>query len=200
MKFIDIIFIRHGEKKRDDANFHNIELTDKGLEQARLSGKKLLSFNITSLYTSDMVRAVQTAEEINRELKLPLVIKPELQEIDMGVFNTGWNANAEKYKDFITVFEKHEKDMAYPDGESGKNVWYRTRNFTEKISCEDGNTLIVSHGGTIRCILCGLLGIPFEKRFLLGEPIHNCGISVIRHNTDTRKYSLQLFNDNSHLL
>ncbi len=200
MNFKDFVFTRHGRKKNDDSNFYDIELTKKGFEQARLSGRKLISFNIKSLYTSDMTRAVQTAETINLDLSLDIITEPALREIDMGVFNSGWNANAQKYSDFLVEFEKHEKDMAYPDGESGSDVWARIREFVEKTAQEKGNALIVTHGGTIRCMICGMLGIPFEKRFLLGEPIHNCGISVIRYNIDTGTFSLQLFNDNSHLL
>lgn len=200
MNFKDFVFIRHGNKKNDDSNFHDIELTKKGYEQARLSGRRLSSFNIKSLYTSDMIRAIQTAETINLDLSLDIITEPALREIDMGVFNCGWNANSGKYSDFVSEFEKHESDMAYPDGESGSDVWARTRAFVERTAQEKGNALIVTHGGTIRCMICGMLGLPFFKRFLLGEPIHNCGISVIRCNIDSGTFSLQLFNDNSHLL
>lgn len=81
---MNIYLIRHGQKSDDSKNCASMKLTEKGFIQANLLGKRLKKFNIERIYTSDMVRAVQTSEEINKYLKVDIFVEHELREIDMG--------------------------------------------------------------------------------------------------------------------
>ena len=102
------------------------------------------------------------------------------------------------FPDYFNEWKKHEEDLPYPDGESGGDVWARCRAPLEKIIDESPErAAVVCHGGTIRCIICGLLGIPQQKRFLLGDPIENCSISVIR--VDCGRAVLHTVNEHSHI-
>jgi broad specificity phosphatase PhoE len=73
------IFVRHGEAKHN-VSFHqkgesafsdeenrDAPLTEKGIEQARESGKRLSSYHIIDIWSSPLTRCMQTAEEIFEE-------------------------------------------------------------------------------------------------------------------------------------
>jgi probable phosphoglycerate mutase len=194
-----IYLIRHGEKASKKENVMDIELTPKGFRQAELLGRRLVGSGIERIYASDMARAVQTAVTVNRFLNVPLEIRSFLREIDMGECETlGWEQAYERYPEFKAAFERHEADVPYPGGESGADVWNRARRTLDEIA-QSGlrSAAVVAHGGTIRSILCGALGLPQERRFFLGNPPEHCGISILEYSGG--QYYLHSFNDCAHL-
>lgn len=199
---MNIYLIRHGEKADDDKNHELIELTAKGFRQADLLGLRLKRYSIDKIYASSMKRAIQTAEGINRHLGVEIIIRPELQEINMGACNIGGWANLEKnYPEFIREHEKHEKDLRYPpDGENGGDVWNRASKIIEEIAHSNlENVAVVTHGGVIRATICGLLKISQTRRFYMGNPPQNCSISVIKYDRTNNEFILHSFNDYAHL-
>jgi probable phosphoglycerate mutase len=198
---MNIYLIRHGQKNDNSKNCASMELTKKGFEQANLLGKRLMKYNIERIYTSDMVRAIQTSEEINKYLKVEVLIEHELREIDMGDFiEKGVKYVQEKYPDFYKEFSKHTSDLPYPNGECGGDVWERAQGVINEITnCDLENVAVVAHGGIIGVLICGFLGITQDRRFFMGEPMENCSICMIRYDNKTNNYYLQSFNDHSHL-
>ena len=130
---------------------------------------------------------------------LNIEIRDELNEIDMGKCDTkGWEYVYFQYPNFKAEFQKHEIDVPYPQGECGEDVWNRAKKtIYEIINLGVDNAAIVTHGGTIRSIICGVLGIPQEKRFFLGLPLEHCSISLIKHQDE--RFYLHTFNDFAHL-
>ena len=194
-----LYLIRHGEKASKKENVMDIELTSMGFRQAELVGRRLADERIERIYTSDMIRAVQTAEKINEFLNVPLVIRSNLREIDMGECEAlGWEQAYERHPEFKEAFRRHNADVPYPGGESGEDVWNRARQTMEEIE-QSGlrRVAVVAHGGTIRSILCGALDIPQARRFFLGNPPEHCGISILEWTNG--HYYLRLFNDFAHL-
>lgn len=199
---MNIYLIRHGEKIEKDKNHETLGLTEKGFKQADLLGKRLRGYSIDKIYTSNMKRAVQTAEEINRHLGVEIIVKPELREIHMGACDTeGWGYLEQNYPAFIEEYEKHDSDLRYPpDGECGEDVWDRTvRVINEIVESESDNIAVVTHGGVIRAIICGILQLSQARRFYLGAPPKNCSISVIKHDKKKNRFFVHTFNDYAHL-
>ncbi len=132
---MNIYLVRHGQKMEDDKNHESLELTDRGFIQADIVGKRLKNYNIDKIYSSNMKRAIQTAETINNHLNVEITISNDIREIHMGVCDTkGWAYLQEKYPDFIKEFNKHETDLRYPpDGECGEDVWNRAMNLINEI-------------------------------------------------------------------
>ena len=194
-----VYLIRHGEKASKKENVMDIELTTKGIRQAELVARRLADEAIERIYASDMTRAVQTAEKINELLNVSLVIRPNLREIDMGECETlGWEQALARHPDFKMAFERHEADVPYPGGENGEDVWNRALRTIREIE-QSGlrRVAVVAHGGTIRSILCGALGLPQARRFFLGNPPEHCGVSMLEFTN--AQYYLRLFNDFAHL-
>jgi len=194
-----IYLIRHGEKASKKENVMDIALTEKGFRQAERTGVRLVGEHIERIYSSDMTRAVQTAETINRHLKVKHEVRPELREIDMGDCEAlGWDVAYAMHPGFREAFTRHEEDVPYPNGESGEDVWARARRVMEEITASGlSRVAVVSHGGTIRAILCGALGFPQARRFFLGNPPEHCGISVLQY--EGCQYFLRCFNNFEHL-
>ena len=196
-----IYLIRHGDKYEEYGNRDLLELTKKGYKQAELLGKRLTKYNIEKIYSSKMVRAVQTSETINKYLNVDIVIRPHLREIDMGECELkGWEHVKETYPDFMEEFLKHKIDIPYPKGECGEDVWERSIKVINEItSSELNNVAVVTHAGVIRALISGFLGLAQERRFYIGFPPENCSISVIKYDKSTGEFYVHCVNDYAHL-
>ena len=67
---MELYLIRHGRQSSRLCNV-NVDLSPEGRRQSALLGHRLADWGIEVLYSSSLIRAVQTAEEINRFLLLP---------------------------------------------------------------------------------------------------------------------------------
>ena len=107
------------------------------------------------------------------------------------------------WQDFPELHERwsrHESDLPYPGGECGAEVFDRCKPILDRIiRGQVERAALVIHGGTIRCILSGLLRIPFERRFYLGAPLENCSITVVKYREEDGRFYLNSFNDSAHL-
>lgn len=198
---MNIYLIRHGEKQDDSKNYETMELTKKGFKQANLLGKKLKKYNIEKIYSSDMVRAIQTSEEINKYLKVDIKAEHEFREIDMGEYTgKGLKYVQKNYPDFFKEFSNHTSDVAYPNGECGGDVWKRSEKVIEDI-INSGleNVAIVAHGGMIRVLISGFLELNQERRFFFGLPLENCSITLVKYDNKNKKFYIHYFNNYSHL-
>lgn len=186
---MDIYLIRHGECCENKETYYdtmmrtmNPPLTGRGIQQAQFLAKRLADMPFDLLYASDLRRAVETMEIVNGQLQAKVVVTESFREIDMGeVLTKSWDAFPELHR----RWRLHQEDLRYPSGENGQDVWERCRPVMEEILQSDCRRVaIFCHGGTIRAIVCGMMGIPQEKRFFLGQPLHNCSVTVMRKNRD----------------
>ena len=200
---MEIYLIRHGECFKPaleyfspDKNAMDPPLTSKGTEQAHSLANRISNIYFDKIYSSDLRRAAETAEIINRKINTEVIITRNFREIDMGdLIQKSWQEFPEIYSEWLL----HREDIAYPNGENGQDVWNRCKIELESIMLLNYSRIaIVCHGGTIRSLICGFLGIPQQNRFFLGLPLMNCSISIIGQEND--QYFLHTFNDHNHIL
>jgi len=163
-----IFIVRHGQ------TFSNVNgiiqgqnkdsgLTKVGIAQAKRIGKRLKETVFHNLYTSDLGRAIQTTEIINKYTKCENVeTNAFLQERKFGILEgmTLKEIN-EKYSRENFPWRNNFKD-APPNGESIDSVINRVQlfvNFLLSKSKEDSNILIVTHGGIVRALVLSILGL-----------------------------------------
>ena len=111
-------FIRHGETVWNVENkicgATDIELTQRGHEQAIETGKRILEQGITAdvILTSPLVRAKETARHISEITGIPMEVEPRLIEQNFGRYESTPRNGAE--------FHEAKKDMAsrFGTGES----------------------------------------------------------------------------------
>ena len=139
-----IYFVRHGET---DFNLFNISqgqldvsLNALGLKQAKEVAKKLKNKKFDVFYCSTLTRAKQTAEEINKYLKMKIKYDARLMEVSKGVLQG--NKNSQK------TYNRFFKNPHKYGGETEEDVCLRTYSFLNDIQKYKGkNILIVGHGG-----------------------------------------------------
>ena len=177
---MDIILIRHGESKQnaglEKENFDS-SLTKKGIKQAEALGRKLKKEKISKIYTSNLMRAKQTAQIISK-----------INNTSNIKYLEGLNEYPGKHlrQRWRWFFNKRLKEL---------------KKLIKEISKEkekDKTILIVAHGITNRILLGYFLEIPLKKQLLFFKQ-HNTGVSVIHWSKLYKNWSLESMNDISHL-
>lgn len=203
---MNIYLIRHGRQDSSLCNV-NVPLSNEGMEQARLLGERLRTYNIDAIYSSNLIRAKETAIIIQQVLEekdkveLPYKIYEGLREINYGDLEGIENEEVKiKYQDFFEERDKLEEDLAFPGGENGRMVYERANKALYEIEKEGfENVVIVTHGGTIRSLLTGVLGMDQSKKLLFGSSLENCSISHLIYDKKKKRHCVERFNDYAHL-
>lgn len=124
-------------------------------------------WNIRHVYSSDLLRAVQTAQTVAQRLDLPIVPMPEFREVNNGILAGMKNEVAnQKYPGLY--WNTLTWEQRYPNGESPKSFFNRIATawdrFQEEISQNNENVLLVTHGGVIQVILSLVNGVAYSNR------------------------------------
>lgn len=201
---ITIYLLRHGRQNSTLCNV-NVPLANEGKKQAELAGERLLNCDIDALYSSDLIRAVETAQIIGEKLNIENNIVKGLQEIDFGDM-TGLEDKVikEKFKNFFQERQRFETDLHFPGGENGEQVYTRMKKAMASVITECNQKgykkiAIVSHGGAIRSFLAGILGMRQCDRFLFAKTMENTAITQIDYDSEIDKYYVERINDYSHI-
>lgn len=208
MKEIRIFLVRHGRQSSSDCNV-NVSLAPEGFKQAELVGKRLKEYGVNLVYSSHLIRAVETAACIRKELGLePAAGEYQLEglrEMDYGDLTGLSNAELKnRYQDYFEIRDRMDIDICIPGGENGAMVCRRMTEaineiITYGLKKEYKNIAVVSHGGAIRCYLAGILNIPQPKRLLIAKNFENCSITELFYHIDTGNITVERLNDYSHL-
>lgn len=169
--------------------------------QAALVGERLFPAGIQALYSSDLLRAVETARTANRYWNVEHFVRPELREISFGEMEGLSDGEiAFKYKDFQMSLARMEEDLPYPGGESRSDVIRRAEPvFQEMAESGYDRIAVVTHGGVIRAMTAHYLEMPVKRWQLLGRDLENCSITELVWNEKRKWFILERFNDYAHL-
>ena len=137
------------------------DLTELGHRQASAIGRYLLKEGCAdgyTMYVSDLKRAYQTAEEINKILGLTPVVTDVIREVNAGAGNGQPNewfqANMAQPHDIYDIDYR-----PFPDAESDRDLWGRLYPFYQEIMNNDRDRiLIVSHGTALSFLQAMLMG------------------------------------------
>ena len=123
------------------------DLSELGIQQAKRIGEKLkveLAGREFVMYSSDLKRAKQTAENVGEYLGISPVLRTELRERNLG------RCCGKSVKWLRENLEKQERtidDRLFSDAESRRDEWNRLKPFFEEVmGNEEENIIIVSHG------------------------------------------------------
>lgn len=177
-----ILLIRHGEtdwnKDRRIMGRDPVGLNEAGRRQSRSLQATLKNTKVDQVFTSPLLRALQTAEILCAGRGLKPTPDELLLEVDYGEWVGKKFAEVREMPDYIPYYQRLETPVA-PEGETLYQVRDRGLAFLEKISNGGGgkNVLVVSHADWIKCILMHFMEIPFENIWRLR--IDNASISQI---------------------
>jgi len=95
MKNFMISFVRHAESMGNiglqyEDNFHKNDppLSPQGLIQAQLLGESSVTDTVDTIYSSSLIRAVQTAYPTAEKLSKKIILLPDLMENDTEISGT----------------------------------------------------------------------------------------------------------------
>ena len=180
-----IYLVRHGEYDWDDQPSPNKGLTALGLKQARLTAKRLRSLPITAVYSSDLTRAVETAEVILGELDGVRYEKSRILRECIPSIPLNPRPNS--------IFARVSKEHVLAGRKQADSVL--ARHFRAARG-QNKHEIIVSHGNLIRYLICRVIGGPEDSWRRLRTL--NCGISVVTVESNGRG-RVESYNDVGHL-
>ncbi len=157
-------------------------LTERGIKQAAALAKRLKSVldeDEFTLFSSDLLRASQTAEIISKSLNSEVVFLKDLRELNNGV--AVGLSNDEARGIMNPLIEPIEDWIPFEGGESWRILYERATKALEQISSvEKRRAVVISHGNTLHCLISTWLGIPLEARITYEQ--HTCNITWLRVN------------------
>jgi len=179
----ELLLVRHGEtdwnatrrwQGRDDP-----PLNARGIAQARELADALAADDIAAVYTSDLRRALQTAEIVGERLGLEIVPLAELREIDVGSWSGRRSADIEVEEPEAWARHVASWGTGWTDGETPEQLTARVVDALRRISSErdEERVLVVAHGGVIRALTAFALGVEFADFTRGSIVIANCSVA-----------------------
>lgn len=203
IKTTRICLVRHGEttwnaEKRIQGQI-DIGLNAAGLAQAQAAAEWLAAEAVAALYSSDLLRARQTAERIAHRMQLLPAFLPEFRERRYGFFEgLTYDESRARYPADYHAFETREPNFVIPfGGESLQQLHARVSGGLRELAAEHaGETIIVvTHGGVLDIVNRLVRGNPLSapRDFL----IPNAGINWLRVRGET--WTLESWGQTGHL-
>lgn len=199
-----IYLIRHGEVAWNSEGAYvgstDLPLNDTGRSQAKRLADWLSSREIATVYSSDLSRALETAQIIAAPHNLRVVSDNRLREINYGEWEGLTSEQiAEKYPELFNQWRENAADIIVPGGESINQMLERAYSaFMEAAySHIEGNIVMTAHKSVNRTILCRLLSIPVENYRAIGQA--NSCVNVLHIRKDD-SITVNTINDRCHLL
>lgn len=205
--------VRHGQSTWNaDGRYQgqaDVPLSEIGFQQsqalaARLGALATGGLHFDAIYTSDLLRASQTAVITATCLGLEVCPDPRLREIHVGELSGLLREEIERdYPMYMTHLQADPWATRRPGGESMQDLFMRCRavfsEYTERHS--GGRVLVFTHGGVVR------VGVGLAFSGLQGDPVGTsvwsrlsvANTSVTRLLLAPGEGSLLCFNDEAHL-
>jgi broad specificity phosphatase PhoE len=176
-----ILIVRHGEtdwnRDRRFQGHADPPLNDAGREQARALADELVGERIDFVYTSDLVRARETAEIVAARVGADVVVLSELREIDVGDWEgLTWPEIEERHPEGARSW--HEHGQGWTSGETYDELGERIIAALRRIAADhpDQSVLVVGHGGTVRATRAFIEGLSVADSRRQSPGIGNCEV------------------------
>ncbi|UZW15394.1 histidine phosphatase family protein [Clostridium pasteurianum] len=195
-----IYLIRHG---KDNDNYRggwsDLGLVEEGINQSKLLAQYLYKnrekYKIDTLISSDLRRAIETTQEIEKKLNISAKFSSEWRENNNGILSGMLNSEAlQKYPKLF--FNTLRMDEQYPRGESPVEFYNRIKESYNKLcnrvlNGEIGpNVMLVTHGGVINIIYHIVKGIKWTNKCSPLCKLTTTGIHTIEYKVDGWKITI----------
>lgn len=202
-----LYFIRHGKTEWNlEGRFQGAggdsPLLPTAIEELHILGKHLAKTRFDKIYSSDLSRAVKTAEIINSENQFPqeIILREELREWKLG------KLEGEKWATVTAIYPRQMQafrhnlarfDHSIFEAESVYQTTQRVIQFIKSLkNLEAENLLFVGHGANLTASIRTLLG------YEIGSLRKNGGLSngsvTILETSDFEDFTLLDWNNTDH--
>ncbi len=197
-----LLLVRHGDTELNSAERYwgstDVKLSDAGFRQAERLRDHLATERIDAIYSSELRRASATAQIIASSHRLDVTTCAELREINFGELEgLTFNEISQLYPEVTELWLQRSPGLKYPGGESVDEFNSRVSQFVDRLDkhTPQETILIVAHSGSLRSLMCHLLGIDPERWWQFRLDL--ASLSILE--TYPAGAILNLLNDVSHL-
>ncbi len=201
-----VLLIRHGQSVGNAARRFGghtaTPLSPRGRRQAQATARALKDEELSAIYSSDLARAVETAQALSALTGLPINPTRAFRERSVGVMEgLTFEDAAEKHPDQYAALLRRDFEHVLTGGESYRQLLDRAWEKLDEIIAQHkgGKIAVFSHTGTI-CILAlhlmGALDAPDLKPVWISNA--NCAITRFELRDDGFVRVLTI-NDTRHL-
>lgn len=197
-----IIVIRHGETQWNvDSRIQghgDSPLTAAGVEQAEALARRLAQEKFEVLISSDLGRAMQTAQRIGALSRHPVIPDARFRERGFGAGEgMGYDEINRRFPGAFSRSGEVDPDYAIPGGESRRQFHERVAAAFESVVREhSGKTVVVvAHGGVLATFYRHIQEIGLESPHRI--PIANASYNALRH--DGGAFAIEAWADTAHL-
>ena len=194
--------VRHGQTNWNilgkTQGHGNSDLTPKGENQALELSKAIKEYPIDYIYSSDLGRAVQTAEIIGSTIGVDVIQTPSLREMGFG----DWEGLLieEIKKDHAKTYETWRNQphlVNIPNGETLHIIKDRVDAFIKELNekYDNKHILLVSHSVTVRVMLLSFLNSGVENIYRIKQD--NTALNIVEYR-DYGPVVIKM-NDTSHM-
>jgi alpha-ribazole phosphatase len=169
-----------------------------GYRQVERLRDRLVNERIDAIYSSDLRRALVTAEVISSGHNVDIVTCSELREINYGELEgLTFEEISRLYPEVAELVTNFSLRLKFPGGESFEGFIERASKFLDKLKrhTPSQTILVVSHSGPLRVLVCHLLGI--EQSHWRQIRLDNASLSIME--TYPQGAIVSLLNDTAHL-
>lgn len=169
-----IYLLRHGETDWNRRGIFrgrsDIELSEKGKEQAMAAARTLKGRRITAIYSSPVRRSMETAECCSEELELDIVEAPSISDPDCGLWEGMDLEQASMgHPEEFHLMQTAPSRLRFPEGESVVEVADRVSDFVLNDLDEEveGDVLLVTHNFIFQVFTMRVLGCSLDGLYLV---------------------------------
>lgn len=158
-----LFLIRHGQTEWNvlgkSQGHSDVPLDSIGQMQSLRLADRFQGESLTKVYSSDLVRCLETARPLAAACGAELVATDHLRERSFGEWE-GWDYSAIRAAQQASGLDPFS--FRSPGGESMHDVWARMAPFICSLDKLEGDCAVVSHGGTCSVVLAQLLRASIE--------------------------------------
>jgi 2,3-bisphosphoglycerate-dependent phosphoglycerate mutase len=176
-----LLLARHGETDWNAEHrwqgHSDIPLNERGREQARALAEELVDEVIAAIYTSDLLRAYETAKVVAERKGMDVIVDDALRETNLGVWEGLTSTEIEeRYPDDWRVW----RDGGVPAGRGGETPGEARERIVEaahRIAAAHAGeqVLLVAHGGVLRHLAM------HADAFDAGQTFDNCHVLRVEY-------------------
>jgi len=151
---------RHGKTNENvekflSGNSNNAYLIKEGKTHAQNLVRIFSRYKIDKVFSSPLIRAIETARPLSEALKIKIKKDDRLREFDFGIFDNKKEVGEAKK---AIIKRRRNINFRFPKGESYADVLKRTSAFLDGLLKKDYKTVFIqAHGGVNRTIMSILL-------------------------------------------
>ncbi len=176
-----VLLVRHGETDYNSngrwQGHLDVPLNAEGEYQAQCLAQHLKDTPLDAIYSSDLIRALDTARPVAVGRDLDIIPDVRLREVNLGRFQGLTRSQIAELYPLEHNHWHHDDGFIVPGGESRLQLQARMfAAFQDLTAAAEGETiLLVTHGGSIRRLLLEL----FSPDALIGKGIENTSITIL---------------------